>query len=90
MRATRHNGRVGKGGVFKAKHNDRTFDVDNADHIDNERVDQNIYWDCYQGFNYADAEGHRPERKMNFEEVEKSFYNEKLYPFANLFSFPHN
>lgn len=79
MRATRHNGRGGKEGVFKAKHNDRTFDVDNADHIDNERVDQNIYWDCYQGFNFANADGQRPERKMNFEEVEKAFYNEKFF-----------
>lgn len=78
MRATRHNGRVGKGGVFKAKHNDRTFDVDNADHIDNERVDQNIYWDYRQGFNSADANGNRPKRDLNFEEVELAFYKENF------------
>ena len=79
MRATRHNGRAGKGGSFKAKHNDRTFDIDNADHIDNERVDQNIYWDYRQGFNYADADGNRPTREMNFEEVELAYYRENFF-----------
>ena len=28
VRATRHNGRKGENGVFKAGHNDRSFDVD--------------------------------------------------------------
>ena len=49
MRATRHNGRSGKHGVYNPKHNDRKFDIANSDHIDAEREKQNIYWDCYRG-----------------------------------------
>ena len=37
MRATRHNGRSGKHGVYNPKHNDRKFDIANSDHIDAER-----------------------------------------------------
>lgn len=48
MRATRHNGRSGKHGVYNPRHNDRQFDVSNSEHIDAEREKQNIYWDCYR------------------------------------------
>lgn len=34
MRASRHNGRSGKHGVYDVKHNDRNFDVANSEHID--------------------------------------------------------
>ena len=50
MRATRHNGRSGKHGVYNPKHNDRKFDIANSEHIDAEREKQNIYWDCYRGY----------------------------------------
>ena len=50
MKLTRHNGRAGKNGVYNPKHNDRQFDLTNADHIDAARERQNIYWDCFQGF----------------------------------------
>lgn len=43
MRATRHNGRSGKHGVYNPKHNDRKFDIANSEHIDAEREKQNIY-----------------------------------------------
>lgn len=76
VRATRHNGRKGKDGVFKAGHNDRTFNVENADHIDASRSFMNVYWDCYQGFNITDANGVRPERKFNFEQIEHAYYAE--------------
>ena len=33
MRATMHNARTGKNGVFLARHNDRQFDINKADHI---------------------------------------------------------
>ena len=33
-RATRHNGRAGKHGVYNPKHNDREFDVTQSEHID--------------------------------------------------------
>jgi len=52
-RVTRHNGRAGKDGVYKANHNDRSFNTENADHIDDSRVAQNIYWDCYHGVTYG-------------------------------------
>lgn len=49
MKGTRHNGRSGKNGVYNPLHNDRRFNTEHSEHIDNERVRQNIYWDCYQG-----------------------------------------
>lgn len=44
MRATIHNGRTSKDGVYNTKHNDRQFDIRNAEHIDPERVKNNRYW----------------------------------------------
>ena len=38
MKLTRHNGRSGKHGTYNPKHNDRTFDVSNSEHIDEERA----------------------------------------------------
>ena len=58
MKLTRHNGRArqyiaGKNGVYNPKHNDRRFDIENSEHIDADRANQNIYWDCYTGFSSA-------------------------------------
>lgn len=77
-RATRHNGRKGKNGIFKAGHNDRSFNVENAEHVDEGRCFMNVYWDCYQGLNVADANGVRPKRKHNFDEIERAYYFEKF------------
>lgn len=44
MRATIHNGRTSKNGAYNTKHNDRQFDIRNAEHIDPERVKNNRYW----------------------------------------------
>lgn len=74
MRATRHNGRTGKGGTFLAGHNDRSFDSEKADHIDQDKSYQNIYWDCYQGLNICDEEHNRPVRDYSFEQIELAFY----------------
>ena len=49
VRATRHNGRAGGHGVYKAGHNDRSFDPEKADHIDLSRSYMNVYWDMDQG-----------------------------------------
>lgn len=68
---TRHNGRSGKHGVYNPKHNDRSFNVGNSDHIDEERAKGNVYWDCLQGL-------HDPRTGQvydNFEEVEKQIYH---------------
>ena len=73
MRASRHNGRSGKHGVYDVKHNDRNFDVTNSEHIDVNRTMQNVYWNCYQGYC---LNGVTTERKMTFSEVEKLYYFE--------------
>ena len=78
MRATRDNGRCGKSGVYMAGHNDRSFDTENADHIDSDRTCLNVYWDCYQGLNVPDKDGNRPERKYNFEQVEIAYYAQQF------------
>lgn len=63
MRATTHNGRASRKGTYLAKHNDRRFDLDKAEHIDQDRTAKNIYWHCM------------PEHpEMNFEQVEQAFY----------------
>lgn len=64
MRATTHNGRASRKGAYLAKHNDRRFDLDKAEHIDQDRTAKNIYWHCMM-----------PEHpEMDFEQVEQAFY----------------
>ena len=53
LKLTRHNGRAGKHGTYNPKHNDRSFEIANSEHIDPERVRQNIYGDCYNGIRSA-------------------------------------
>ena len=72
MKMTRHNGRAGKHGVYNPKHNDRQFDLTNADHIDAARERQNIYWDCFQGFRTGMDDGQAHD---SFEDVERQFYS---------------
>ena len=48
-RVSRHNGRAGKHGVYNPKHNDRSFNVENADNISKERTSLNLHWDCVNG-----------------------------------------
>lgn len=69
MRATRHNGRSGAHGAYDPKHNDRDFDVQNSDHINEERAKDNVYWDCYQGYCLPGRE-----REFTFTEVERTYY----------------
>lgn len=42
-RMTLHSGRYNA----SPKHNDRTFDLEKADHIDIGRLDENYYWECF-------------------------------------------
>lgn len=74
MKLTRHNGRIGKNGVYNPKHNDRQFDIDDSDHIDLERAKRNVYWDCYNGIRSASVTGKEDEIVDSFEEVEQLFY----------------
>ncbi len=57
VRATRTNGRKDSNGVFKAGHNDRLFNLENAEHVDADRSKWNVYWDYLQGYNLADEKG---------------------------------
>lgn len=66
MRATIHNGRTGKDGAYNTKHNDRQFDIRNAEHIDPERVKNNRYWNWTGN------------PKMSFEDAEAAFYEKHI------------
>lgn len=66
MRATIHNGRTGKDGAYNTKHNDRQFDIRNAEHIDPERVKNNRYWNWTGN------------PKMSFEDAEADFYEKYI------------
>lgn len=65
-RVTMHNGRShrGTGMAFSAKHNDRSFNISHAEHIDPERSRGNRYW----RWNQQDT----PEQ--TFEDCEQAFY----------------
>ena len=80
MKASRHNGRSGKHGVYDVKHNDRDFDVEHSEHIDSERTKQNVYWDCYQGYSFA---GSSQGRQFNFTEIERAYYYEHYSDFVD-------
>lgn len=62
MRATTHSGRAGKNGAYNPRHNDRNFDIGNAEHIDPERVKNNHYWNWTGNL------------QMSFEDAEAAFY----------------
>ena len=82
MKLTRHNGRFGKNGAFNPKHNDRRFDIENSEHIDESRARHNVFWDCYQGFHYP-ADQEQEERIVySFEQVEQRFYSEQYDDFC--------
>jgi hypothetical protein len=66
MRATIHSGRIGKDGAYNTKHNDRNFNIKNAEHIDPERVKDNRYWN-WTG---------NPE--TTFEAAEQAFYEKHI------------
>lgn len=81
MKLTRHNGRAGKNGAYNPKHNDRSFNISNSEHIDEEKAKQNIYWDCFNGYRtFADKEK-ESELADTFEEVEELFYSIKYQNF---------
>lgn len=86
MRATRHNGRSGKHGVYNPRHNDRQFDIANSEHIDAEKEKQNIYWDCYRGYvqnpsNQTLRDLGAVEPDASFHDMEKMYYEDYYYDF---------
>ena len=71
-----------KNGVYNPKHNDRSFDIANSEHIDEERAKQNLYWDCYNGFrNFKNPEKEN-ELSATFEDVEQLFYRQRYRDFV--------
>lgn len=65
MRMTIHNARTSKKfGAFTPKHNDRNFNIKNAEHINPERTGGNIYWN-WTG-----------KSDISFEDAEKLFYEQ--------------
>lgn len=66
-RTTLHNGRKNRQGqAYRASHNDRKFDLDKAEHIEQERTKENIYWHYLQKEN--------PD--IDFSTAEKTFYKD--------------
>ena len=75
MKLTKHNGRAGKNGAYNPKHNDRSFNINNSEHIDGERAKGNIYWDCFNGYRTFYDKGNECELANTFEEVEELYYS---------------
>jgi len=82
MKMTRHNGRSGKHGTYNPKHNDRRFDIENSDHIDQERAKQNVYWDCYQGFHFPTDQDQEEKIVYSFEQIERAYYSDHYFDFC--------
>ena len=82
LKLTRHNGRAGKHGTYNPRHNDRSFNLANSEHIDPERAKGNIYWDCFHGFRSAlDPQG-PDDLAATFSEVERQFYESRYSNFV--------
>lgn len=65
VRATRTNGRKDSNGVFKAGHNDQSFNLENAEHVDADRSKWNVYWDYLQGYDITLQMKMESDRKDN-------------------------
>ena len=77
LKLTRHNGRAGSHGTYNPKHNDRSFNLANSDHIDPERAKGNIYWDCFHGFRSAIDPQDPDDLAATFSDVERQFYESR-------------
>ena len=81
LKLTRHNGRAGTHGTYNPKHNDRSFDLTNSEHIDPERAKGNIYWDCFHGFRSALDPQDPDDLAVTFSDVERQFYESRYTTF---------
>ena len=82
LKLTRHNGRAGTHGTYNPKHNDRSFNLANSEHIDPERAKGNIYWDCFHGFRSALAPPDPDDLAATFSDVERQFYESRYTAFV--------
>ena len=74
LKLTRHNGRAGAHGTYNPKHNNRSFNLANSEHIDPERAKGNIYWDCFHGFRSTLDPQDPDDLAATFSDVERQFY----------------
>ena len=81
LKLTRHNGRAGAHGTYNPKHNDRSFNLANSEHIDPERAKGNIYWDCFHGFRSALDPQDPDDLAATFSDVERQFYETRYTDF---------
>ena len=81
LKLTRHNGRAGTHGTYNPKHNDRSFNLANSEHIDPERAKGNIYWDCFHGFRSALDPQDPDDLGATFSDVERQFYENRYTVF---------
>ena len=82
LKLTRHNGRAGTHGTYNPKHNDRSFNLANSEHIDPERAKSNIYWDCFHGFRSALDPQDPDDLGATFSDVERQFYESRYSIFV--------
>ena len=82
LKLTRHNGRAGSHGTYNPKHNDRSFSLVNSEHIDPERAEGNIYWDCFHGFRSALDPQDPDDLGATFSDVERQFYESRYSNFV--------
>ena len=82
LKLTRHNGRAGTHGTYNPKHNDRSFNLANSEHIDPERAKGNIYWDCFHGFRSTIAPQDPDDLGATFSDVERQFYESRYSNFV--------
>ena len=77
--------RAGKHGTYNPKHNDRSFNLANSEHIDPERAKGNIYWDCFHGFRSTIAPQDPDDLAGTFSDVERQFYETHYSEFIEKF-----
>ena len=77
--------RAGKHGTYNPKHNDRSFNLANSEHIDPERAKGNIYWDCFHGFRSTIAPQDPDDLAGTFSDVERQFYETHYSEFIEEF-----
>ena len=82
LKLTRHNGRAGTHGTYNPKHNDRSFNLANSEHIDPERAKGNIYWDCFHGFRSVLDPPDPDDLAATFSDVERQFYESRYTAFV--------
>ena len=72
----------GSHGTYNPKHNDRSFNLANSEHIDPERAKGNIYWDCFHGFRSTIAPQDPDDLAATFSEIERQFYESRYSNFV--------